>query len=211
MKAKHVRVKICGMTQAEDIEQAIDLGVDALGFIFYEKSSRYMSLEKAKTLLKDIPPFIDLVAVCVNPDEDFIARLVDELPIHLLQFHGDEDAQFCQKFKMPYIKAIHPQDERHILNSMQEFKQAKELLLDTPSPTMRGGSGLSFNWDIIPQEIPKPFILAGGLNEFNIEEAINACSPYAVDVCSGVEALPGIKDHVKMSRFMKALWDVNNE
>lgn len=211
MKAKHVRVKICGMTQAEDIEQAIDLGVDALGFIFYEKSSRYVSLEKAKTLLKDIPPFIDLVAVCVNPDEDFIARLVDELPIHLLQFHGDEDAQFCQKFKKPYIKAIHPQDERHILNSMQEFKQAKALLLDTPSPTMRGGSGLSFNWDIIPQETPKPFILAGGLNEFNIEEAINACSPYAVDVCSGVEALPGIKDHVKMSRFMKALWDVNNE
>lgn len=202
---------MCGMTRIEDIELAIDLGVDALGFIFYEKSARYVDIEQAKVLFRDIPPFVDLVAVCVNAEDDFIKRLVDELPIHLLQFHGDEDVEFCQQFKRPYIKAIHPKNEAHILNSMQEFQQAQALLLDTPSATMRGGSGLRFNWDIIPENTPKPFILAGGLNEFNLAEAIEICSPWAIDVCSGVEALPGIKDHVKMSRFMKALRDVDNE
>lgn len=199
------------MTQAEDINQAIDLGVDALGVIFYEKSARYVSLDKAKSLLRDLPPFVELVAVCVNPAEDFIKRLVDELPIHILQFHGDEDAEFCEQFNKPYIKAIHPQNEQQIIASMQEFKQAQAILLDTPSTAMRGGSGLSFNWGIVPTYSPKPIILAGGLNEFNLKEAIDTCSPYALDVCSGVEALAGIKDHVKMSRFMKALWDVNNE
>ena len=202
---------MCGMTRAEDIDYAIHLGVDALGFIFYEKSARYVSLEQAKLLLKEVPPFIELVAVCVNPEKDFVTRLIEELPIQLVQFHGDEEPEFCQKFKKPYIKAIHPQNEEHILSSMQEFKQAQALLLDTPSATMRGGSGTTFNWNIIPQRVPKPFILAGGLNEFNLGEAIKSCSPYAVDVCSGIEAVPGIKDHVKMSRFMAALWDVENE
>ena len=206
-----MRVKICGMTQREDVEQAIGLGADALGVIFYEKSARYVNVEQAKALLKNIPPFVDVVAVFVNPEVDFVRRLIDELPLSLLQFHGDEDPEFCQQFKKPYIKAIHPQDEHQILKSMQEFEQAQALLLDTPSDTLWGGSGLSFDWNIIPQDAPKPFILAGGLNEFNLPDAIKTCSPYAIDVCSGVEALPGVKDHVKMSRFMKALWDINNE
>ncbi|RUR09334.1 phosphoribosylanthranilate isomerase [Legionella sp. km772] len=201
---------MCGMTRTEDIQKAIELGVDALGLIFYEKSTRCVSLEQAKILLNNIPPFVDLVGVCVNSEADFIKRLIDELPLHLLQFHGDEDAEFCEQFKKPYIKAIHPKNEEHILGSMQEFQHAQALLLDTPS-VMRGGSGHCFNWEIIPEASPKPFILAGGLNEFNLGEAIKTCSPWAVDVCSGIESLPGIKDHIKMSRFMKTLGDVNHE
>ncbi len=206
--SNRMRIKICGMTQAEDIEHAINLGVDALGFIFYEKSGRCITVNQAKMLMSNLPPFVELVAVVVNAEEHFIRHLLDELPIHLVQFHGDEDPEFCQKFKKPYIKAIHPQNETHILNSMQEFEQAQAILLDTPSATLRGGSGLSFNWDIIPTRVSKPYILAGGLNEFNLKAAINSCSPYALDICSGVEALPGIKDHVKMSRFMRALEDI---
>lgn len=193
------------MTQAADIEHAINLGVHALGFIFYEKSARYLNIAQAKCLMSTLPPFVELVAVIVNSDEAFIRYLIDELPIHLLQFHGDEDPAFCQRFNKPYIKAIHPRDEQHILNSMHEFKEAQAILLDTPSEGLRGGSGLRFNWDIIPKNPPKPFILAGGLNEFNVKEAIGTCFPYALDVCSGVEALPGVKDHLKMNRFMNAL------
>jgi phosphoribosylanthranilate isomerase len=201
---------MCGMTRAEDIEHAINLGVDALGFIFYQKSARFCTLEKAKELLKRVPPFVDAVAVLVNTDPDFITRIINELPIQLLQFHGDENPEFCQKFHKPYLKAIHPHDAAFICNSMNEFESAQAILLDTPS-TLRGGSGVTFNWGIIPEAVPKPYILAGGLNEFNIGEALHACSPYAVDVCSGIEALPGIKDHIKMSRFMTALWDVEHE
>jgi phosphoribosylanthranilate isomerase len=208
---KRTRVKMCGMTRAVDIEHAINLGVDALGFIFYEKSSRYVSMAQAKELLKNLPPFVDAVAVLVSAETEFVTRLINELPIKLVQFHGDERAEFCEQFNTPYIKAIHPHTAEYILNSMEEFRSAQALLLDTPSNTMRGGSGLAFDWEVIPKSLSKPFILAGGLNEFNVQKAIELCSPYAVDVCSGIEALPGIKDHMKMSRFMAAIWDVHNE
>jgi phosphoribosylanthranilate isomerase len=193
-----------------DVEQAIHLGVDALGFIFYEKSARYVSIEHAKELVNSLPPFVDAVAVLVNPEVEFVTRLINELPIQLIQFHGDEDVDFCQKFHMPFIKAIHPLNAAQIVRSAEDFHSAKALLLDTPS-TARGGSGIAFDWQMIPQSLPKPYILAGGLNEFNIGEAITQNAPYAVDICSGIESMPGIKDHVKMSRFMSALWDVENE
>ena len=208
--AKRMRVKMCGMTRMTDIEYAIELGVNALGFIFYEKSARYVSIENAKELLNSLPPFVDAVAVLVNPEIEFVTRLINELPIRLIQFHGDEGAAFCQKFHIPYIKMIHPVSSEYIINSVNEFKGAQAILLDTPS-SARGGSGIAFDWHVIPKSLPKPYILAGGLNEFNIGEAITLHSPYAVDVCSGIEALPGIKDHLKMSRFMSALWDVENE
>lgn len=204
------RVKMCGMTCAEDMAQAINLGVHALGFIFYEKSARFCSIEHAKALLQTVPPFVDTVAVLVNPQTDLVRRIVNELPIKLLQFHGDEDAAFCQKFNKPYIKAIHPYCSEDIINATNEFDDAQAILLDTPS-SARGGSGQVFDWQIIPKKLTKRYILAGGLNEFNIREAIHTCTPYAVDICSGIEALPGIKDHIKMSRFMTALWDAEHE
>lgn len=206
MNPSRIRVKMCGMTRAEDIAHAVNLGVDAVGLIFYPKSARNVTIKQAMELTKDLPPFVDAVAVLVNPERDFVQELVDELPIQVLQFHGDESPQFCQQFNRPFIKAIHPNAADQVKRNEQEFAQARALLFDTPSDLSRGGTGLTFNWQIIPDDLDKPYLLAGGLNEFNVLDAINACKPYAVDVCSGIEALPGVKDHIKMSRFIKALW-----
>jgi phosphoribosylanthranilate isomerase len=197
---------MCGMTRSEDVEHAIRLGVDAIGLIFYPKSSRFLTLEMAKLLLKNIPPFVDVVAVMVNPERAEVQQIIEELPVTLLQFHGDESPEFCHEFGMPYIKAIHTKSTGQIQQLTNEFINAKAILLDTASNTSRGGTGLTFDWGIIPDTLSKPYILAGGLNEVNVLEAIKVCTPYAVDVCSGIEALPGVKDHQKMSRFIKALW-----
>ncbi|KGP62229.1 N-(5'-phosphoribosyl)anthranilate isomerase [Legionella norrlandica] len=194
------------MTRPDDIEYAIHLGVDAIGLIFYPKSTRNVSLEKAKILVNNIPAFVDIVAVLVNPEQSFVRQIIDEIPVQLLQFHGEESPEFCKQFNKPFIKAIHPKTTMQIQQSVTEFIEARALLLDTPSNKAKGGTGLTFDWRVIPRDLPKPYVLAGGLNESNVLEAIKACHPYAVDVCSGVEALPGVKDHLKMSRFIKAIW-----
>lgn len=199
---------MCGMTRAEDVAHAIALGVDAIGLIFYPKSPRSITIEKARVLLKNIPPFVDAVAVLVNPEEIFVHQIIEELPIQLLQFHGDESPEFCQRFNKPFIKAIQPQTSGQIQQVMKEYLKASAILLDTPSETSRGGTGIAFDWQIIPQSLPKPFILAGGLNEFNVLDAIKVSKPYAIDVCSGIEATPGVKDHKKMSQFVKVLWGI---
>ena len=199
---------MCGMTRAEDVAHAITLGVDAIGLIFYPKSPRNITIEKARVLLKNLPPFVDAVAVLVNPEETFVRQIIEELPIQLLQFHGDESPEFCQRFSKPFIKAMQPQTTGQIQQVMQEYGKASAILLDTPSETSRGGTGIAFDWQIIPQNLPKPFILAGGLNASNILDAIKRSKPYAVDVCSGIEAMPGVKDHIKMNQFVKVLWGI---
>lgn len=199
---------MCGMTRAEDVAHAINLGVDAIGLIFYPKSPRFITIEKAMVLLKNLPPFVDAVAVLVNPDEAFVQQIIKELPIKLLQFHGDESPEFCKQFNKPFIKASQPKTSGQIEHLIQEYFKASAILLDTPSEISRGGTGVPFDWQIIPQHLSKPIILAGGLNEFNILDAIKASKPYAVDVCSGIEAMPGVKDHVKMSQFIKVLWGI---
>lgn len=198
---------MCGMTRSNDIEHAINLGVDAIGLIFFPHSRRNVTLEAARLLTKNLPPFVDIVAVLVNPDKTWVHKLLDELPIHLLQFHGDESLEFCEQFNKPFIKAIHPVSTGQIRQVMQEFAIAQAILLDTPSPSSRGGTGMTFDWRIIPADAPKPYILAGGLNELNVRDAISESNPYAIDVCSGIEISPGIKDHTKMSRFISTLWD----
>lgn len=203
--SQRVRVKMCGMTRHDDVAHALRLGVDAIGLIFYPKSIRYVTIEQAKTLLKALPPFMDAVAVLVNPDPDLVQQIIEVLPIQLLQFHGDESAAFCQQFNKPFIKAVQPVSPAHIQQAAQDFASANALLLDTPSDHARGGTGHTFDWGIIPQHMEKPYILAGGIDEFNVLAAIKQCHPYAVDLCSGIEVSPGIKDHDKMSRFMAQL------
>lgn len=197
---------MCGMTREEDIDHAISLGVDAIGFIFYNKSARYVTVTQVKALLKRVPAFVDAVAVMVNPEPQFVKEIIDELPIQYLQFHGDETVDFCEQFKFPYIKAIQPNNSQEIITAMAEYQEAKAILLDTPSSSHRGGTGKAFDWQIIPEVLAKPYILAGGLNELNVQEAMMQCHPFAVDVCSGIEALPGVKDHSRMSKFIKSLW-----
>ena len=196
------RIKMCGMTRAVDIEHAISLGVDAIGLIFYHKSARYLSVDQAKLLVKGLPPFVDVVAVFVNPAVSLVRQVLTELPVQWLQFHGDETAVFCEQFGRPYIKAVPATSAEAISMAMVQFQHAAAILLETPSTSSRGGTGVPFDWKIIPRQLTKPIILAGGLDAFNVSEAIATCTPYAVDVCSGVEASPGIKDHEKMNQFV---------
>lgn len=194
------------MTRESDIAAAVSLGVDAVGFIFYPASPRAVTLEQAKSLLTAIPPFVAAVAVLVNPDAALVQQILRELPIHYLQFHGAETPEFCQQFAHPYIKAVPASSPESINQAMQQYTQAKALLVDTPS-LQHGGSGQSFNWETVPKHRDKPLILAGGLHAGNIKAAIASCHPYAVDVCSGVEAAPGIKDLEKMKAFITSLGD----
>lgn len=205
MGLSRVRVKMCGMTRSEDIAHAVNLGVDAIGLIFHPTSKRNVTLEQATSLLKNLPPFVDAVAVLVNPEKAFVVEILKRLPIQLIQFHGDESPAFCQQFNKPFIKAIQPDSREHILRAVADFSSAQAVLLDTPSEHARGGTGCTFDWTIIPHDMKKPFILAGGLDEFNVCDAIKSSTPYAVDLCSGIEASPGVKDHKKMSSFMEKI------
>lgn len=206
MTSKRLRIKMCGMTRKSDITQAVALGVDAIGLIMYENSLRHVSIEQAKLLLQELPAFVDAVAVFVNPEIAFVKQVMSELPIQFLQFHGEESPEFCEKFDRPYIKAIPAISAETIIKTAEQHASAAALLLDTPSPN-RGGTGLVFDWQIIPRQLPKPVILAGGLDANNVVSAITACSPYAVDVCSGIEASAGIKNHDKMNSFVNVLWE----
>lgn len=204
--SKRVRIKFCGMTRQEDISYAAMLGVDAIGLIFAQQSSRFISLSQAKKILINLPPFLDVIAVLVNPSQDFVYQIINELAITALQFHGNESPEFCSQFAKPYIKAMQVISTETVTSDSRMYPTASAFLLDTPSSESYGGTGQIFNWDLIPKNLPKPIILAGGLNAANVKTAIDKCSPYAVDICSGIEASPGIKDHQKMQLFVNALW-----
>lgn len=201
MSLERVRVKFCGMRTRKDINHAIALGVHALGFIFYPKSTRAVTVAEAKILLAAIPPFVSTVAVLVNPTLEEVKEIL-RLPISYLQFHGDESPDFCAQFKKPYIKAIAASSAAAIINATERYIDAVALLVDTPAATY-GGTGFAFDWQIIPKECAKPLILAGGLDANNVAEAIAQVNPFAVDVCSGVEHKPGVKDLKKMTDFIK--------
>lgn len=193
------------MTRQEDIAVAVRLGVEALGFIFYPGSSRCLSLTAAKALLKELPPFMITVAVLVNPERAFVSQLLDELPIQCLQFHGDEPPEFCRQFQFPYIKALPVLSTQQLQAQLLEYHEASAILLDARAEDQFGGTGHSFDWSLVPEVATRPLILAGGLGAENVGQAVAMTSPYAVDVCSGIESAPGIKDHAKMAAFVAAL------
>ncbi|MFC3908455.1 phosphoribosylanthranilate isomerase [Legionella dresdenensis] len=203
MEAQRVRIKMCGMTRRQDIDYAIALGADAIGLIFYPKSRRYVTVEQAKILLREIPPLVNIVAVAVDPEPDDLKRLINELPIDTIQFHGNEKVEFCQRFGRPYIKAVSARNSQLITAAMDKFQTASAILVDTPSAEY-GGSGQAFDWQIIPERRTRPLIIAGGLNPQNCIAAVKL-NPYALDVCSGIEQSPGIKDHHKMKQFVDVL------
>ncbi|KTD29800.1 N-(5'-phosphoribosyl)anthranilate isomerase [Legionella maceachernii] len=196
---------MCGMTREEDIIHAAKLGVDAIGLIFYPQSPRCVSLTQAKKLLRNVPLFVDVVAVLVNPSSLLVDEILNELPIGWLQFHGEESPEFCNQFKKPYIKAMQVSTAASIHKCCSDYPQASAILLDTPSESSYGGTGQTFDWGLIPGNLDKPFILSGGLDAANVNRAVNKGFPYAVDVCSGIEASYGIKDHEKMNQFVNAL------
>ena len=196
------RVKICGITNLKDAELAIAAGADAIGLVFYENSPRYIEIDKAEHIVNQSAPFINFVGLFVDAEETFIQKVLDQVAISTLQFHGQESEQACAMYNRPYIKAIRVTESIDLSAQCQHYKSAAGLLLDTYVKDIPGGTGLSFNWDLIPQNMEKPIILAGGLDETNVKSAIKQVQPYAVDVSGGVEKEKGIKDPVKINNFI---------
>jgi len=196
------RVKICGITRAEDAQTAARLGADAIGMVFYGASPRNVSIVQAQALTRSLPPFVCRVGLFVDADPQYVNEVMQSVHLDMLQFHGNESAADCARFNKPYIKAIRMESGLSVAERMDEYSGASAILLDTFSASVAGGSGEVFDWSLIPENRPLPIILAGGLHAGNVSEAIRAVHPYAVDVSSGVEQSKGIKDADKMSAFI---------
>jgi len=196
------RVKICGITRLQDLHAACEAGADALGFVFYEKSPRHVSVERAAELVRALPPFVQSVGLFVNAGPAFVESVLQAVPLDLLQFHGDETPAECVRFGRPYIKAVRVSPDTDLLKCAADFESARGLLLDAFVPGVPGGTGERFDWRLIPANLPKPVILSGGLTPDNIAEAVQQVRPWAVDVSSGVEVSKGIKDAQRIARFI---------
>lgn len=199
------RVKICGITCLADAVAAIDAGVSALGFVFYEPSPRYVSPQAAAEIIRQLPPFVTAVGLFVNAPEAEVARVLALTGIDLLQFHGDEPEDFCSAFSRPYIKALRVRPGLEVEAQAALYPSARGILLDAYRPGVPGGTGEVFDWALISSVLAPRVILAGGLTALNVATAISQVAPYAVDVSGGVEAAPGCKDKAKISAFMAAV------
>ena len=197
------RVKICGFTRIEDAVEAANLGVDAIGLVFYPPSPRHVEIEQAIQIVNALPAFTTVVALFVDEQEARIREILQRVPIDCLQFHGDEPAKTCRIYGKRYIKAVSMKDNIDIQALTLEYHDADGLLLDAYHPDAKGGTGSQFDWALIPQHCTLPIILAGGLDETNAKLAVQTVRPYALDISSGVELKKGVKDSLKMAAFIK--------
>ena len=203
-----VRIKVCGMTRTEDISAAVRLGVDAVGLVFYAKSPRHVSVAQAATLTAALPAFVTVTALFMDPSRAEVERVLAQVRVDLLQFHGSETAEFCGSFGRPYIKAVPMGGEADLADYARRYADAAALLLDSHAVGQQGGTGVSFNWASLPILQGPPLILAGGLRPGNVGTAIRQVRPYGVDVSSGVESAPGVKDADKLAAFVREVNDV---
>ncbi len=204
-------VKICGITTAEDAESAMNWGADALGFVFYSKSPRALNPNELRMILGSDRTDADRVALFVNPAREEVERVLDTGLIDCLQFHGDEDREFCNSFGMPQIQASRVRDSKSIEDVFRKYETADMILLDADSPRGMGGTGETFDWElagVLSDCQLRKTILAGGLTEANVVEAITTVRPFGVDVSSGVEVSAGKKDLLKMKRFIEGVKSV---
>ena len=199
------RIKICGITRIEDALAAARLGTDAIGLVFWPQSARTVTPAKAREIVAALPPFISSVGVYVDPEAEWVEQTASVVGLNLLQFHGDESPEFCSQFSLPYIKAVRVRAGVDLLQYATRYSGARGLLLDTYVEGTPGGTGDAFNWSLIPQHLPLPLILSGGLHPGNVSTAIKQAQPWAVDVSSGVEAAKGIKDAEKIAAFMQGV------
>ena len=219
------RIKICGITRAEDALAAAQAGADAIGLVFYERSPRHVSIAQAAQLAAALPPFVSVVGLFVDADAFFVREVLAAVPLDLLQFHGDESPEYCAQFARPYIKAIRVKAGVDLLQCAARFRSAKGLLLDAHVEGVPGGTGATFDWTLIPRQLPLPVILSGGLDADNVAAAVKQVQPYAVDVSSGVESggaesggveagnkintLKGIKDAAKVAAFINEVKNID--
>lgn len=201
------RIKICGITSVEDAAFVCAAGVDAVGLVFYEKSPRNVSISQADNIQKSLSPFITTVGLFLDETHEFIESVLAKVNLDLLQFHGSENAEFCESFGRPYIKAIGMKDfttEDAFWQFAQHYKNALGFLVDSHATGEAGGTGKTFDWNSVPiRKDKKPIILAGGLNANNIADAVLQVDVYGYDLSSGVEKSPGVKDPDKVKQLMK--------
>ncbi|WP_122454963.1 phosphoribosylanthranilate isomerase [Pseudomonas viridiflava] len=200
-----VRSKICGITRIEDALAAVEAGADAIGLVFYAKSPRAVSVQQAHAIIAALPPFITTVGLFVNASRCELNETLDAVALDMLQFHGDETPEECDGYHRPYIKALRVKAGDDIEQACRAYRNARGILLDTYVEGVPGGTGETFDWALIPSELSKPVILAGGLTSANVAQAIAQVKPYAVDVSGGVEKGKGIKDREKILAFMSAV------
>jgi len=198
------RIKICGLTREADVDAAVAAGADAIGFVFYPPSPRYVTAQRAAELVQRIPPFVDVVGLFVNESPERVLAACAALPLNVLQFHGDEDAAYCRQFARPYLRAARVRPGFDLVEFARSFPDARGLLLDAFVEGY-GGGGHVFDWTLIPPGLPGYLVLSGGLNADNVGAAIKQVRPVAVDVSSGVEMGKGIKDHSKIAAFVVAV------
>ncbi|MBA4108754.1 MAG: phosphoribosylanthranilate isomerase [Leptothrix sp. (in: Bacteria)] len=198
------RIKICGLTREVDVDAAVDAGVDAVGFVLYEKSPRHVTLARAQALARQLPPFVTPVLLLVNASGSFVREAVTALPQALLQFHGDESVAQCEDFGHPYIRAARMASGFNLLDFAQQFPKAQAMLVDAHVEGY-GGGGELFDWSWLPSQLPCPMILSAGLNPGNVAKGVLNVRPWAVDVSSGVESGKGIKDAALMRQFCQAV------
>lgn len=203
------RVKICGITSIEDAAFAVNAGADAIGLVFYQSSSRYVSLACAQQIVNSLPAFVTVVGLFVNANQTEISQAHKVLKFDLVQYHGDEDFSFCQSVGLPYIKAVRVETKASVDQAFDRFIDAKGILVDAYVENIPGGTGHKFDWQLLSSSnndlYQKKLILAGGLNPENIVSAISQVSPYAVDVSSGVEKAAGKKSQTKIESFIKGV------
>jgi len=199
-----VKVKICGITNASDALAAVESGADALGFMFYEKSPRHISIPQAVEVIRELPPFVMKVGVFVDAEEDAVMRAIGDCGLTMLQFHGQETPEYCMQFGLMNMKAFRMRDAES-LQALQNYP-TDAWLLDAFVADKLGGTGEKFNWELAieAKKLGRPIFLAGGLTSANVAEAVRTVRPFAVDVSSGVEASPGKKDHAKVRDFISA-------
>ena len=202
---KQTRIKICGMTCVSDAAFAAKAGADAIGLVFLPGSPRAVEAGLASTIANAMPPFVSVVGLFVDAEPAFVRMVTSQVRLDLLQFHGSEPAEFCRRFGVPYIKAIRMQAGIDLAGTASAFADAAALLLDAHVPDKPGGSGRTFDWKLGARPLARPVIVAGGLSPANVGEAIRTLAPFAVDVSSGVESAPGIKDREKMTAFVAAV------
>jgi len=201
------RVKICGITRIEDAQAVCDYGADAIGLVFYEKSPRNVNIQQAQEICASLPPFVTSVGLFLDASTEFVDSVLASVPVDLLQFHGSEHPEYCASFNRPYIKAVGMKDmqDGDFARYADQYTDAKGFLIDSHGAGEAGGTGETFDWSNIPQGYDKPIILAGGLNPENVAVALQQVSVYAIDLSSGVESQPGIKDKQKIKQLFMNL------